>query len=74
VPAFPLGNDVVVIANVATPITSVSGAVAVWGVEAESTTWTVNVLVPAVAGVPDRMPAAVNVNPTGSVPLVTVQL
>src|SRR5271163_1670586 len=52
VPTYPLGSEVVVTVNVPTPITRVSGAVAVWGVEAESIAWTVNMLVPAAVGVP----------------------
>jgi hypothetical protein len=74
VPTFPPGSEVVVIANVATSITSVSGAVAVCGVDAESVAWTVKVLLPGAAGVPESTPLEDNASPAGKLPAVTLQL
>ena len=72
---MPVGSgEVLVMAKGAGLMTKVAARVAVCWVDDESATWTVNMLVPAVVGVPERTPAAVKVRPAGRVPVVTLQV
>ena len=68
-PAVPGGSDEVVIAKGGGLMVSVRAAVV--EVVALSVTLTVKILDAAVVGVPDMVPPAARVNPTGSVPLAT---
>ncbi len=43
-------------------------AVAVCGVDSESTAWTVTLLTPAAVGVPEMTPAVLNERPVGRLP------
>ena len=73
VPTKPLAREVVVIASLAL-IVMLSDWFAVWGGVSESAAVTVNLLVPAVVGVPEISPEVLKVNPPGKLPEVTVQL
>ena len=66
-PTVPTGSDDVVTASVGGVIARLSEAVA--ACEAESVVRTVNVLLPAVVGVPEIVPPLDRVSPAGSVPL-----
>ena len=68
-PTMPAGSDDVVIAKVGGLTVSESTAVAV--AEALSVTFTVKLLDPAVAGVPDIVPPAERLRPAGRDPLDT---
>ena len=57
------------IAIVPTAVCRVNEAVAVCGVDSESATSTVNVLVAAAVGVPERIPVGLKVRPAGKVPV-----
>ena len=62
------------ISTASAAIARVSTAVAVTGGDALSVTATVKLSVPAVVGVPDIMPSAARVMPSGSIPALTLQL
>ena len=69
--AVPAGNAEVVILKGGGLMVSDNAAVA--DADALSVTFTVKLLDPAVAGVPDIVPPAASVSPAGNVPTVTVQ-
>ena len=75
VPTVPgVRGDVVVICNLGGLMTRVAARLAVCAGEPESVTDTVNELLPAVVGVPDKTPPLLNVSPAGRVPEVVLQV
>jgi len=73
VPVVPPGNSFVVIAR-GFATWMVNDWVAVCGGTEESVTVTVKVELPAVVGVPVKVPVVANVIPAGNVPLVTAKV
>jgi len=69
----PLGREVVVITSFGLMV-MFSDWFAVWGGVPESVAVTVNLLVPAVVGVPEISPELLKLNPAGKLPEVTLQL
>jgi len=69
-----VSGEVVDITSVAGLTIRVAVMLAVCGLKAESVAFTVSVLVPAVVGVPESIPAELNVRPPGRVPALTFQV